>query len=81
MGKNTNPIKWLVIFLIKGYRILISPFLGKNCRFYPSCSCYAEEAIKEHGLIYGIYLAIKRLLCCHPWHTGGYDPVPNKKEK
>jgi hypothetical protein len=81
MGKNRNPIKCLIIALIKMYQSFVSPFLGKNCRFYPSCSCYAEDAIKEHGLIYGFYLIIKRLLCCHPWHTGGYDPVPKKRNK
>lgn len=69
-----------MIAIIKTYRFFISPFLGENCRFYPSCSCYAEMAIKEQGLIKGFYLTVKRLLCCHPWHPGGYDPVP-KKEK
>ncbi len=61
---------------IRGYRYLISPLLGPNCRFYPSCSCYAEEAITLHGSMKGSYLAARRLLRCHPWHPGGYDPVP-----
>jgi putative membrane protein insertion efficiency factor len=61
---------------IRGYRYLISPLLGPNCRFYPSCSCYAEEAIALHGSMKGSYLAARRLLRCHPWHPGGYDPVP-----
>lgn len=62
--------------LIRGYRYLISPMLGQNCRFYPSCSCYAEEAITSHGAMKGTCLAARRLLRCHPWHAGGYDPVP-----
>ncbi len=63
--------------LIRGYRYLVSPLLGPNCRFYPSCSCYAEEAIVLHGSMKGSYLAARRLLRCHPWHPGGYDPVPS----
>jgi uncharacterized protein len=62
--------------LIRLYRYCISPLLGSNCRFYPSCSCYAEEALEHHGVIRGSYLAARRLLRCHPWHPGGYDPVP-----
>ena len=65
--------------LIRGYRYLISPMLGPNCRFYPSCSCYAEEAIEAHGAMKGSYLAARRILRCHPWHPGGYDPVPASK--
>jgi uncharacterized protein len=62
--------------LIRLYRYLISPLLGPNCRFYPSCSCYAEEALTQHGVLRGLYLTVRRLLRCHPWHPGGYDPVP-----
>ena len=69
----------LIMFLIKIYSYALSPFLGRNCRFYPSCSSYTIEAIEKHGLVYGFYLAIKRLACCHPWHSGGYDPVPSSK--
>jgi putative membrane protein insertion efficiency factor len=58
--------------LVRGYRYLISPLLGPNCRFYPTCSCYAEQ----HGALKGSYLAARRILRCHPWHEGGYDPVP-----
>lgn len=62
--------------LIRAYRYCISPMLGPNCRFYPSCSCYAEEAIERHGALRGSVLTVRRLLRCHPWHPGGYDPVP-----
>jgi uncharacterized protein len=62
--------------LLKFYRYCVSPMLGPRCRFYPSCSCYAEEAIELHGAARGSYLTVRRLLRCHPWHEGGYDPVP-----
>ena len=65
-----------LLILVKGYRYLISPLLGNNCRFYPSCSEYAETAIREHGAAHGGWLATKRLCRCHPWHPGGVDPVP-----
>lgn len=72
-------IKKLVILLIKGYRLLISPFLGSRCRFYPSCSAYAVDAIDRHGVFGGGILAVKRLFKCHPWYKkNGYDPVPEK---
>ncbi|WP_366934825.1 membrane protein insertion efficiency factor YidD [Thermodesulfovibrio sp.] len=63
-----------LIFIIKVYRRFISPLMPPACRFYPTCSVYAEEAIKKYG-IKGIYLAIKRILKCHPFHPGGYDPL------
>ena len=66
----------ILMFLITAYRYLLSPWLGQNCRFYPSCSCYAHDAIERHGSIKGGWLTIKRLLRCHPWHEGGFDPVP-----
>jgi putative membrane protein insertion efficiency factor len=61
---------------IRAYRYVISPLLGPTCRFYPSCSCYAEEALQRHGAMRGSYLTVRRLLRCHPWHEGGFDPVP-----
>ncbi len=70
----------LVLFLISAYRYIISPFLGNNCRFYPSCSEYAETAVNRFGLFRGSWLALIRLSHCHPWHAGGLDPVPEKKE-
>ncbi len=66
----------LLILLVRIYQLLISPWLGQNCRFYPSCSCYAQQALREHGSIKGLWLTVRRLLRCHPWHAGGYDPVP-----
>jgi len=66
----------LLIFLISCYKACLSPFMGNNCRFYPSCSSYALEAIAIHGAIKGSYLALLRVTRCHPWHEGGEDPVP-----
>lgn len=71
----------LLTLLIRGYRYLISPWLGNHCRFYPSCSHYALDAIEHHGALKGSWLAVARLLRCHPWHPGGYDPVPPSKQK
>ncbi|AQZ94098.1 membrane protein insertion efficiency factor YidD [Halopseudomonas phragmitis] len=62
--------------LIKVYRYAISPLMANHCRFYPSCSCYAQEAIEQHGLLKGSLLSARRLSRCHPWNPGGYDPVP-----
>jgi len=66
----------VLIFLIRLYQVAFSPLLGSRCRFAPSCSEYAREALRSHGVFRGSILAIKRLSCCHPWHSGGYDPVP-----
>ena len=65
-----------VIGIIKAYKICVSPLFGPTCRFYPSCSSYALEALMVHGLRRGTLLSVKRILKCHPLHVGGYDPVP-----
>ncbi|MDG2047881.1 MAG: membrane protein insertion efficiency factor YidD [Halioglobus sp.] len=66
----------LLIFLISCYQACLSPFIGNHCRFHPTCSSYAQEAINRHGVFKGSYLAVLRLARCHPWHEGGEDPVP-----
>ena len=70
-----------LILLIRGYQFIISPMLGSNCRFMPTCSEYATESLKEYGLIKGTFLTIKRIGKCHPWGDHGYDPIPRKIEK
>lgn len=69
-------MKQLLLITIWLYQCLISPFIGPACRFYPSCSEYAFEAVKKYGVLKGSYLAAKRILKCHPFHPGGFDPVP-----
>ncbi|MBU6955199.1 membrane protein insertion efficiency factor YidD [Hahella sp. HN01] len=68
--------KYLLLGLVKAYKYAISPMLGQHCRFYPSCSSYGYEAISKYGFLRGSYLTVRRLLRCHPWSTGGIDPVP-----
>jgi putative membrane protein insertion efficiency factor len=65
---------------VRAYELTLRPVIGANCRFYPSCSAYAREAICTHGAGRGSWLAGKRILSCHPWHPGGYDPVPTTTE-
>ena len=71
-------MKWILIGLLKAYRLLISPLYGQVCRYYPSCSAYALEAVQKHGALRGSWLAVRRVARCHPWAAGGYDPVPDR---
>lgn len=66
----------LLLALIEGYRLLLAPIVGGYCRFVPSCSVFGAEAIRRHGAAHGTTLTVRRLLRCHPFHPGGYDPVP-----
>ena len=69
-------MKYLLLALISAYRYTLRPLLGANCRFFPTCSDYAREAIEKYGASRGAWLALRRILRCHPYHPGGYDPVP-----
>ena len=71
-----SPLARIARALVLAYRYAVSPLLGPRCRFYPSCSAYALEAIERHGALHGVRLTLRRLGSCHPWHPGGYDPVP-----
>lgn len=68
------------IVLIRIYRYLLSPWLGNNCRFFPTCSEYGVVALQRHGALRGVSLTVTRICRCHPWHEGGYDPVPDKQQ-
>lgn len=72
-------MKILLIWLIRGYRMFISPLYPPTCRFHPTCSQYAIQAIERFGPLRGSFLAVRRILRCHPFHPGGYDPVPEKE--
>lgn len=71
----------LLVWLLRGYQLIVSPMLGPRCRFYPTCSNYAIEAIRTHGAARGSFLAARRVCKCHPWNDGGVDLVPPKHDK
>jgi uncharacterized protein len=73
---TANTLKFLLIGLVRGYRVVISPLLMPCCRFYPTCSQYAIDALNTHGALRAVWLTTKRIARCHPGHPGGYDPVP-----
>ena len=74
-----KPISFLISLPIRAYRAIFSPWVGHNCRYQPTCSAYALEALEKRGPIVGVFLIVKRLLKCHPWGGQGYDPVPDEK--
>ena len=69
----------VILRAIRGYQRYITPLFGPHCRFHPTCSAYAGEAIAVHGAARGAWLAVRRIVRCHPWHPGGLDPVPERK--
>ena len=76
-----SPLHWprqALVLLVRGYRLLLSPWLGSACRFQPTCSAYALDALQRHGALAGSYLTLRRLGRCHPWCEGGCDPVPDR---
>lgn len=73
-------MRHLLIVLVYAYRFTLSPFVGYHCRFTPTCSEYALDALRHHGALRGSWLTLRRLGRCHPWHAGGYDPVPEHNE-
>ena len=75
---NNRPVRHIAAFLVTLYQRLVSPLFPPSCRFVPTCSQYAKEAILKHGLARGSYLAARRILRCHPFNPGGYDPVPER---
>lgn len=78
-GQRPSPLAWLLLIPVYVYRKVISPIMPPVCRFYPSCSAYAVEALTVHGAFKGSWLTIGRLLRCGPWHRGGFDPVPPRR--
>lgn len=77
-GPKPYQAKWWACAIIRLYQRLLSPILGRNCRYMPSCSQYAHEAVGEYGVIRGGWMGARRLGRCHPWREGGYDPVPGR---
>jgi uncharacterized protein len=74
-------VKYVLIGLLKAYRFAISPLYGQVCRYHPSCSAYALEAVTVHGSLKGVWLSVRRVARCNPWSRGGYDPVPPKPDR
>lgn len=72
-----TPLAWVISLPVRAYRVVLSPYIGHSCRFQPTCSAYAMEALEKHGGIKGSYLTVRRLLRCHPWGSSGIDNVPD----
>ena len=79
-NRKISIFSYPLILIIYVYRYTLSPLIGNQCRFYPTCSHYAEEAVRKHGAWRGSIMAVRRLFRCHPWHEGGYDPVPEERQ-
>ncbi len=75
-----SPLACIVAVPVKAYRLVVSPWLGMNCRYLPTCSAYALEALEKHGALRGTWLAIRRVIRCHPGGGSGYDPVPERRD-
>ncbi|MCK4299339.1 MAG: membrane protein insertion efficiency factor YidD [Planctomycetes bacterium] len=75
-GQRPSRVTTAVVFLVRLYRMGVSPLLGRNCRFEPTCSQYMTQALSKHGVLKGLFLGLRRVLRCHPLSKGGYDPVP-----
>lgn len=80
-GPGFNPLQWLLIKLVRFYQLFISPVLGRSCRYHPTCSSYMLQAVERFGALRGGWMGIKRIFRCHPFHPGGYDPVPERPDK
>ena len=79
MGAGRSPLAWLLLGVVRLYQVTLSPLMGGHCRFQPTCSRYAAEAIQTHGGLKGGWLALRRILRCHPFGGSGYDPVPGRE--
>ena len=79
--ERPGPVAWVLALLVRGYQLIISPWIAPRCRFYPSCSSYALTALRRHGALKGSWLAVRRLGRCHPWNPGGVDHVPPKASR
>lgn len=79
MKRRESPIQWLLVAGVKGYQTVMSPLLPRRCKYYPSCSQYAIDAVREYGAVRGVVLAVWRLVRCNPLSYGGYDPVSKQK--
>ncbi|NRB05343.1 MAG: membrane protein insertion efficiency factor YidD [Rhodobacteraceae bacterium] len=76
-----TPLAWILALPVKGYRLVFSPWVGHNCRYHPTCSAYALEALEKHGGLKGGWLAARRIMRCHPWGSSGIDNVPEPKRR
>ncbi|MEM6890276.1 MAG: membrane protein insertion efficiency factor YidD [Pseudomonadota bacterium] len=75
-----TPLAWVIALPVRAYRLVFSPWVGHNCRFQPTCSQYALDALAKHGGVRGTWLALRRIGRCHPWGASGYDPVPERRK-